>query len=720
MAPRFWLAVLVVSGVLVRPAHNFVAPPPRVAAAAHAAASASRQRAPAAAPPSVCHLRRCAGIEAASAAAAPMMAEATALLAGDAEREVITIEQAPKMGVLRKLWAVKRTLYIWSSVVGHALQVAMLRRRQNFGMAEQALVEARTRMAASLRDTLIRLGPTFIKIGQLMSTRVDVLPPEVIKELSQLQNEVPGFPAKRALKIIQKELGQSVDQLFQSFDVEPLAAASLAQVHRAVLRTGEEVVVKVQRENLLDLFAVDLWNIRLVAWLADRLDPQTEATAANWKAIADTSGDVLYREVDFNIERRAAEEFADNFAKHEAIKVPRTYRDLSSSKVMTMEYCPGVKISDSEALAREGFDPVHLAAELTNSYLEQVCRHGFFHCDPHPGNLAVDHGYPGGRIVYYDFGMMEVMEPEVKKGFVDLIFSIYENLPREACDALEAMGVLRTGVDRTSIERIARNMLSTFQSTLSSADNKWENEMTPEEKRAARRARRAKLGQDLFATQAEKPFLLPPKWTFVFRAFSTIDGIGKVLHPGGYDLTRISQPYLRELANLRDGSTTTTAIKEVGRRLGLRPKDIAQAVGQPRAVAALAESVRRIEEGDVKLRVRTLEVERALERMEERQQLVGNALGAGLLLELSQRVVGVSQWFRLPFYLACAKLGLDGYMAWGRMHKLEMQRRRFSNDGETMYDDVDVYSGDKRELNAAEDAAEDADRAADGTNEAAD
>ena len=122
----------------------------------------------------------------------------------------------------------------------------------------------------------------------------------------------------------------------------------------------------------------------------------------------------------------------------------------------------------------------------------------------------------------------------------------------------------------------------------------------------------------------------------------------------------------------------------------------------------------------MKLRVRTLEVERALERMEERQQLVGNALGAGLLLELSQRVVGVSQWFRLPFYLACAKLGLDGYMAWGRMHKLEMQRRRFSNDGETMYDDVDVYSGDKRELNAAEDAAEDADRAADGTNEAAD
>merc|ERR1719387_2338929 len=103
-----------------------------------------------------------------------------------------------------------------------------------------------------------------------------------------------------------------------------------------------------------------------------------------------------------------------------------------------MEYCPGVKISDHEALARNGFDMIQFATQLTTSYLEQVCRHGFFHCDPHPGNLAVDNGYKGGRLIYYDFGMMEVMEAETKKGFVDLVFSIYENLPREACDALEA------------------------------------------------------------------------------------------------------------------------------------------------------------------------------------------------------------------------------------------------------------------------------------------
>jgi len=533
------------------------------------------------------------------------------------------------------------------------------------------------------------LGPTFVKIGQLLSTRVDVLAPEVIQELSSLQNEVPSFPAERALAVIRTELGKGVDELFASFEQVPIAAASLAQVHRAVLTSGEQVVVKVQRENLLDLFYVDMWNIRLVAALADRFDQQTEATAANWRAIAKTSGEVLFREVDFSNECESAEMFARNFAKFDAIKVPRVYRNLSTSKVITMEYCPGVKISNAEQLRTDGFDPAHISTLLTTSYLEQVCRHGFFHCDPHPGNLAVDDGYPGGRLIYYDFGMMEFMEPETKKGFVDLIFSIYENLPREACDALEAMGVLRSGVDRSSIERIARDMLNQFKATLASADNKWENQMTTDEKQAARRARRAKLGQDLFATQAERPFVIPPKWTFVFRAFSTIDGIGKGLDQK-FDLSRISQPYLRELANLRDGSTWRSVLKEVGRRVGLRPLDIQQVVTQPRRVASLVESVRRIEEGDVKPRVRCLELERVIERIELRQRLIGSGLGAALLYQL---VCGATCGYlkRVPLICAACCLSWECWRAWLGLTTLEKQRLRFANEGDRKFDEDDVY-----------------------------
>jgi len=600
------------------------------------------------------------------------------------------LDRAPASGRLRLIWTVRRSCYIWASCLGHAFKIFRLQRR---GLGGDDLVRARQALAAELRDTLIQLGPTFIKIGQLLSTRVDVFAPEVIKELSLLQNDVPGFPAERALAIIKQELGASVDEIFLSFEQTPLAAASLAQVHRAVLRTsGDEVVVKVQRENLLDLFRVDLWNINLVARLADRFDPQTEAVGANWKAIAQTSGEILYREVDFSIERRAAEQFASNFARLKAIKVPAMYPELCTPKVLTIEYCPGTKISDTAELSRRGYDQAHLATQLTTSYLEQVCRHGFFHCDPHPGNLAVDDGYPGGRIIYYDFGMMERMATPVKKGFVDLVFAIYENLPKEACDALEAMGVLRAGVDRYSIERIARSYLDTFQSTLASAeDGRWENQMTPEQKTASRRARRAKLGQDLFATQADKPFVLPPEWTFVFRAFSTIDGIGKGLS-SSYDLSRISQPYLKELATLRDGSTTTTVLKEAGRRLGLRPVDVGQVVTQPRTVAEVAERVRRIEGGDVKLRVRTLEVERTLERMEERQTVFGAGLGAALLYQLSARAVGqpLQRW---AFAIGAAKLAWESWRAQARMDKVREQERRFQNEGDEKYDEVDFTTG---------------------------
>uniref|UniRef100_A0A7S3BZY6 ABC1 atypical kinase-like domain-containing protein n=1 Tax=Haptolina ericina TaxID=156174 RepID=A0A7S3BZY6_9EUKA len=525
----------------------------------------------------------------------------------------------------------------------------------------------------------------------MLSTRVDVLPREVISELSQLQNNVPGFPAKRAMAIIRQELGKPADEIFGSFDQTPLAAASLAQVHRATLKSGEEVVVKVQRENLRELFDVDLFNIRLVAWLADRLDPQTEGVGSNWKGIAETSGTVLYREINFDIERFAADEFGRNFASSPDVKIPAVYANLSTPRVMTMEYCPGVKISNYRALIEAGFDPIHIASRLTTSYLEQICRHGFFHCDPHPGNLAVDDGYPGGRLVYYDFGMMERVDPDVKKGFVDLVFSIYENYPKEACDALEQMGVLRPGIDRFSIERIATDMLNTFQSTLASAENKWENQMTPEEKKASRRARRQKLGADLFATQAERPFLFPPKFTFVFRAFSTIDGIGKALDPR-YDLSRISQPFLRELVDLRDGSAITTAFRELGKRVGLRPMDIAQLVGQPRSVASVQSTMKRLEDGDLKLRVRAMELERVLERVELRQRLVGAGLGTVALLQVASVYSGAA---RTLVYVACARLALEGRRAWSAMDKLEQQRLRFSNESPTSYDEVDFYAGEE-------------------------
>ncbi|EOD24035.1 hypothetical protein EMIHUDRAFT_435521 [Emiliania huxleyi CCMP1516] len=581
----------------------------------------------------------------------------------DAVGSVAPLEQPGRwssgLGIRNRLRLLRRSWVIWSCCVLQAWRVFVLRRKYADRRESPEAVEARRVLAAGLRDTLIRLGPTFIKVGQLLSTRVDVLPPEVIGELSRLQNEVPGFPGKRAKQLVKRELGKPVEELFASFDDAPLAAASLAQVHRARLHSGDEVVVKVQRENLRQLFDVDLFNIRLVASLADRLDPQTEALASNWRGVAETSGDVLYREIDFRIEQHAATEFRANFAKDKTIKVPAMYPELCTSRLLTMEYCPGKKITDTEALQREARGAESRAETPTSTPPPPPPLTGFFHCDPHPGNLAVDDGFPGGRL-------------------------IYQNMPREACDALETMGVLRKGVDRFSIERIARNMLGSFQSTLASADNKWENEMTPEEKRESRRNRRAQLGQDLFATQAERPFLFPPKFTFVFRAFSTIDGIGKTLTGPRYDLSRISQPYLRELADLRDGSALKSAALELGRRVGWRPQDVAQLVTQPRAVAGVAQRVRKLEEGDLKLRVRTLEVERMIERVELRQRFIGAGVASALLLHISLGATLHRLAARVVQVIA-ARVAWECWNAWLALKKLTVQQLRFENE-DTVYD----------------------------------
>jgi len=621
-----------------------------------------------------------------------------------AEAAVPVAPDPSRRGSLRRLMRLlSRSCLIWRCAAKQLIKVAIVKRRyKRSAVTDPDLIAARRQLAVDLRDTLIRLGPTFIKVGQLLSTRIDVLPVEVIQELARLQNDVPGFPAKRAKAIIAEELGAPVEELFKDFTDVPLAAASLAQVHRATLKDGREVVVKVQRENLRELFDIDLLNIDLVARLADRLDPATEAIGANWKGIADTSGGVLYREIDFEIERRAAEEFGNNFKDFKSVKVPAMLPEFCSKRLLCMEYCPGVKISDTAELEKQGFDQVHISNTLTTSYLEQLCRHGFFHCDPHPGNLAVDNGYPGGRVVYYDFGMMERVEPAVRKGFVELIFSIYRTLPREACDALEVMGVLRPGVDRFSIERIAAELLKSFASTLANAENKWENQMTPEQKKASRRKRRAKIGADLFATQAERPLLLPPKFTFVFRAITTIDGIGKSLD-AQYDLARISQPYLRELADLKDGSKFKTAAIELAERVGLRPIDLKAVVKQPRNVAAMEGTIKKLEAGDLKLRVRTLEVERMLEKSEFRQRLYGAALGAGLLYQIATTAAAaaaaatgtsalsrfVSTNVNRALYLGVGWLLYEARCAYLGLQSLSVQAARFSNTGDGRYDDQD-------------------------------
>ena len=600
---------------------------------------------------------------------------------------------------LKSVGTFVRTLEIWSFVFAFVFRRVALELKFTYkgGFTEAKKLERTEKLANWLRLGLLRLGPTFIKIGQQFSTRVDVLSKPFIRELEKLQDRVPPFPTSLAKQIIAEELGKPVEDVYEDFQEEALAAASLGQVHLAKLKsTGEQVIVKVQRPGLKEIFDIDLKNLRVIAQWLQKVDPKTDGAARDWVAIFDETARVLYDEVDYQNEANNAQEFAKQFEDTEWIKVPKIYTQYSKKRTMCMEYSPAIKINDSEAIKKIGVDPDRMARLAVEAYLLQVLRFGFFHADPHPGNVAVDKGDPEGkgRLVIYDYGMMGRIKPQVRSGFLDLFYAIFEKNSDSAVKALSKMGVLvDTGSDLTAVKRTADFFLGSFDERVENQEkqreeNKEEYEAefkkqrTKEEKKARRKQILSNIGEDLLVVSKDQPFRFPAELTFVVRAFSVLDGIGKSLNKK-FDIGEISAPYARNLLIEDNPSSLPPQVvarqRDFQRRFDRQNKAIINLFKGPDAIDDIAETVRAIERGKLKIRVRALEAERAIERVAAMQQVMLKAMVAlsavnvGVVLYVSGLVLQAKIGFGLS-----AAFGLQAIAAQAKLTKLVKKEAQYS------------------------------------------
>ncbi|MGI5924457.1 MAG: ABC1 kinase family protein [Lentisphaeria bacterium] len=301
----------------------------------------------------------------------------------------------------------------WRLHVPRSLRELWQRRRP------EDLADVPETMPERARLVLIELGPTFVKLGQVLSARPDLIPIEYAREFTKLQDRVPSFPFAEVREIIHEELGAQLEDFFAEFDQEPVAAASIAQGHRARLLDGTEVFVKVQRPNIQKNIAIDL---EVLGYLANQLEQHSEELGfLRPTRIVDEFARSLSAELDFTIELSNQQRFSRQFSKRAGVRVPKVFQDLSTRRLLVMEYIHGIKASEIDALRAGGYDLEKISDLGADLVLEQFFDHGFFHADPHPGNMFI---LPGNVICYVDFGMMGWITPSERDDFANLLVEV--------------------------------------------------------------------------------------------------------------------------------------------------------------------------------------------------------------------------------------------------------------------------------------------------------
>ena len=538
------------------------------------------------------------------------------------------------------MYSLLRSLRIWRAVLVLLIRLWWDARPWTYpgGVTPERKERRQRELARWLVRELLALGSAFIKLGQLLSARPDLLPASWVEQLAQLQDKVPAVPFAQAEALLEKELGPRCQEVVD-IDPVPLGSASLAQVHRAQLRSGRDVVLKLQRPGLERLFRLDLQVLEQVAAVLQR--HPNWGRGRDWVAMARECRRVLLRELDFRLEAEHAARFRQQFLDDPEIRIPAVVWELTSRRVLCLDYLPGIKINDREALIANGIDPASVAEKGAASYLQQLVRFGFFHADPHPGNLAVA---ADGALIYYDFGMMGQLSSRLRSRFGAMVTAAAARDATALVQELQAAGVISAEIDPGPVRRLVRVMLKEAL-TPPFPSNVLE-----------------RLSGDLYALVYGQPFQLPVELIFVMRALSTFEGVGRSLDPG-FSLVAIAKPKLLPLMT-SSGAGPNDLFNELGRQVGAISS---RAVGLPRR---LDESLERLEQGDLQLQIRLGESDRQFRRMAVAQQSIGQSVLLGALA-LSAALLGASArplWALLP-----AAAGVPVGMGW---LKLQIKLRK--------------------------------------------
>jgi len=376
----------------------------------------------------------------------------------------------------------------------------------------------RPQRAKEFMNIIASLGPAFIKAGQALSSRPDLLPPEYLAELQKLQDRLPPFPNERAFAIIESELGMKMNDVFERVDPVPVAAASIGQVYKAYLKNGEPVAIKVQRPECEGIIAMDIYILRQLSGALSQLIKLLRRDI-DLQSVFEEFGRLIYEEIDYLNEARNAERFAELYSSALDVKVPRIYWRFSRRKVLTMEWIDGVRIT-SKSLSGERKSKMVQA--MVQCSLRQMLEKGFFHADPHGGNLLAT---PDGRLAYLDFGMMSEVEPFQRYGILEAVVHMVNRDFKSLCELYVRLGFIPPGTDITPIEDALQDALPdvlgasveefNFKSVIS------------------------KLGDIMY----KFPFSLPPYYTAIVRTLGVLEGLA-LEADGSFRIINNAYPYI--------------------------------------------------------------------------------------------------------------------------------------------------------------------------------